>query len=92
MDVSVEHPIVDDVLGGLAGLLEGVLILLFAVIIMQSFVLPPAKPGDLDQFRAAQDLIVHQSHIAQWLNDYIAPLTVHLFAPLLPGDLTAVYP
>ena len=92
MDVSPEHPIVDDILGGLAGLLQGVLILLIAVIIMQSFILPPARPGDLDQLRTAQDMLVNQSHLAKWLNDYIAPIVVHLFSPLLPGDLTAVYP
>lgn len=92
VEVSAEHPIVDDVLGGLAGLLEGLLLLLLAVVIMESFPLPPAQPGDLSQLRTAQDLLVNQSHLAGWLNQYVAPTAVHVFSPLLPADLTAVYP
>jgi uncharacterized membrane protein required for colicin V production len=92
VDVSVEHPIVDDVLGGVAGFLEGVLVLVLMVIILSSFPLPPAKDGDLGQVRTLQDMLVHQSHIVGWLNDYVAPIVVHLFSPLLPGDLNAVYP
>jgi len=92
VDVSAEHPVIDDVLGGVAGLLEGIILLILVAIILNSFLLPPAQDGDLSQVRSFQDLIVNQSHIAAWLNDYVAPIIVHLFSPLLPGDLTSVYP
>jgi uncharacterized membrane protein required for colicin V production len=92
LDVSVEHPVVDDVLGGLAGFVEGILLLVLVVIILNSFLLPPPQEGDLSQLRSLQDMLLNQSHFAGWLNDYVAPIVVHLFAPLLPVDVTAVYP
>jgi uncharacterized membrane protein required for colicin V production len=90
-DISAEHPIVDDIVGGLLGLLQGFVLLLFIVIILSSFPLPPAKPGDVSQLRDAQELL-NQSHIGGWIRDTIAPIAVHMVGPLLPSDLAALFP
>jgi uncharacterized membrane protein required for colicin V production len=91
-ELSPEHPIVDDVLGGVMGVLEGLLLLLLAVIILGSFSLPPEHPGDLSEVRTAQDLLLNQSHIAGWFRDAVAPGFIHLFSALLPSDLVSVFP
>lgn len=91
-DISGEHPIVDDIFGGLLGLLQGVMLLLFVVIILNSYILPPARSGDLTYLRQAQDLIANQSHVSFWMKDHIAPGFLHLLSFLLPGDLVSLYP
>lgn len=91
MDISRDHPIVDDILGGAAGVLEGLFVLLITVVILGSYMLPDARPGDLEQFRTAQDLVINQSHLAHWLRDNIAPTYVQVLSPLLPSDLTSLF-
>ena len=90
-DISAQHPILDDIIGGLLGLLQGVLLLLYIVIILNSFILPPAHSGDVTYLRDAQDMIVNQSHISSWLNDHVAPVFMHIVSFLLPSDLTSHY-
>jgi uncharacterized membrane protein required for colicin V production len=91
-DISADHPIMDDIIGGLLGLLQGALLLLFVVIILNSYPLPAAKSGDVTYLRDAQDLIRNQSHICFWLKDHVVPGFLHLLSFLLPGDLVALYP
>ena len=92
VELSAAHPIVDDVVGGVMGVLEGLLLLVVLVVILGSFSLPLERPGDLSQVRTVQDLLLNQSHIAGWLKDVAAPPFVHLFSMLLPSDLVSVYP
>jgi len=90
-DIYAARPIVDDVVGGLLGLLEGVLILTIVVVILDSFTLPDPRPGDLTPLRQAADL-VHQSAICNGVKDVLAPPFVHLLAIILPADLVSVFP
>ena len=91
-DLWTEHPLVEDVVGGLLGLLQGVVLLTIAVIILNSYTLPAPRPGDLTQVRDAQNMIVHDSHIGGAVRDNVAPPFVHILSPLLPSDLVAIYP
>jgi uncharacterized membrane protein required for colicin V production len=91
-DLYASHPIVDDIMGGLLGLLEGFVILVILVIIFDSYILPPAQPGDVDQVRTVQDLVARQSHIAGAVRDSVVPPLVHLIAGLLPSDLVVAFP
>ena len=90
-DISARNPIVDDALGALLGVLEGFLLLLFAVIILNSYILPPAGSGDVTQLRDVQNAVVNHSHIARFIQDSIAPVFVHIFGILLPSDLVKLY-
>ncbi len=90
-DISAEHPIIDDVVGGFLGLIEGVMLLIMAVIIFSSYTLPSPKSGDVSQLRDAQNAI-HDSHIAGGLNDTVVPPFVHVLSGLLPSDLVSNYP
>jgi uncharacterized membrane protein required for colicin V production len=90
-DISAEHPIVDDVIGGLLGLLQGALLLTLAIIVLYSYPLPPAQSGDVSLLRDAQNAIF-QSHIAGGIKDSVIPPLVHIMSGLLPSDLVAVFP
>jgi uncharacterized membrane protein required for colicin V production len=90
-DISADHPIIDDIFGGLLGLLQGLLILLLVVIVLSSYPLPPARAGDVSQLRDAQDMLVNQSHIGEWMKNVLAPPFVHLLGVLLPSDLVSTF-
>jgi hypothetical protein len=91
-ELNAQHPIIDDIVGGLLGMAQCFLILLLAVVYFNSYVLPPAQSGDVSYLRDAQDMIVNQSHIAGAIHSSIAPVFVHILAPLLLADLVALYP
>jgi uncharacterized membrane protein required for colicin V production len=91
-DLSTEHPVVEDALGGLLGLLQGVVVLTIAVIIFNSYTLPAPHSGDVTQVRDAQNLIIHESHIAGGMRDVLAPTFIRVLSPLLPSDLVAIFP
>jgi uncharacterized membrane protein required for colicin V production len=92
-DLSAAHPILDDIVGGLLGLLQAFIVLTIAVIILGSYAMPAAPfPNELGQLRWAQDLLIHQSHIAGAIRDNVVPVVVHLLSWLLPSDLVAIFP
>jgi hypothetical protein len=67
------------------------MLLLFVVIILNSYALPPAHSGDVTQLRDAQRLIVDQSHISEWVKQVLAPTFLHILSPLLPNDLVSLF-
>ncbi len=91
-DIYSAHPIVDDIGGGLLGLLQGIVLLMIAVIILGSYTLPQAQPGDISQLREAQRLLIHQSSIAGAVRDTVVPPFLYILSPLLPGGLVSVFP
>jgi membrane protein required for colicin V production len=90
-DISAEHPIVDDVVGGLLGLAQGLLLVMLVVIILNSYTLPTPRSGDVSLLRDLQNAI-HQSHISGWMRDVPIPPFVHIASGLLPSDLVSVFP
>ncbi|MGZ6265777.1 MAG: CvpA family protein [Candidatus Limnocylindrales bacterium] len=90
-EIYAKHPIVDDLIGGALGLVQGALLLLVVVIILNSFTLPTAQSGDVTFLRNAQDAI-HRSTIAGGVKDVLAPPFIHVLSFLLPSDLTTIFP
>jgi energy-converting hydrogenase Eha subunit B len=91
-DLTADHPIADDAIGGLLGLAQGIVVLTMLVIIFNSYTLPPPHSGDVAQVRQAQDLIIHESNIAGADKDYLVPPFVRILSPLLPADLGSLFP
>jgi len=91
-DIYARQPIVDDLIGGFLGLLQGTMLLIFVVVILNSYILPPARSGDVTYLRNAQDLIANQSHLSIWLKDHIVPGFMHAMSFLLPSDLVKLFP
>lgn len=90
-DISADHPIIDDILGGILGLVQGLLLLTLVVIILNSYVLPPERNGDVSLLRQAQSMVLDQSHIADAIKHSVAPAFVHILAVLLPSDLVSTF-
>ncbi len=90
-DIYARKPIVADIIGGLLGLLEGVIVLLILIIILNSYILPAPQSGDVDQLRSIQKAILYDSNIAGGLRDSVVPTVVHLLAVLLPADVVKPY-
>jgi uncharacterized membrane protein required for colicin V production len=90
-ELSAAHPILDDIVGGLLGLLEAFIVLTIVVIILGSYTMPDPFPGEVDQLRSA-DQLMSQSHIAGAIRDTVAPPVVHVLSVLLPGDLVSTFP
>jgi uncharacterized membrane protein required for colicin V production len=92
-ELSAAHPLLDDVAGGMMGLLQAVILLIAAVIILGSYDMPATPvPGEADQVRWIHDLLMHQSHIAGAFRDSVAPVVVHLLAFILPSELVVMFP
>jgi uncharacterized membrane protein required for colicin V production len=91
-DISAQHPIIDDVAGGMLGLLQGFLLLTLAVVIFNSYTLPTAQSGDVTLLRQAQDMLIHQSHITGAVRDIVVPPFIHVLSMLLPSDLVSIFP
>jgi uncharacterized membrane protein required for colicin V production len=91
-EIYARRPIVDDILGGLLGLVEGFLLLLVVVIIFGSYMIAGPFTGEIEQIRQAQDLVLNQSHIAAALQSSVAPPFLHVLSALLPSDLVSMFP
>jgi uncharacterized membrane protein required for colicin V production len=90
-ELSAAHPLLDDVIGGLLGLLEAFIVLTIVVIILGSYALPDPFPGEIDQLRSVYQLM-DQSQIAGAIQSTVVPPVVHLLAGLLPSDLVSIFP
>jgi uncharacterized membrane protein required for colicin V production len=91
-EIYPQRPIVDDILGGLLGLVEGFLLLLVVVVIFGSYKMPPPFTGDIEQIRQVHDLVMNQSHITAALQSNVAPPFLHVLSALLPSDLVSMFP
>jgi uncharacterized membrane protein required for colicin V production len=88
-ELYAARPIVDDVLGGVAGFLEGFIVLVMGIIILGSYQFPASLPGEVAQLRQLHDLLLNQSNIGSWIHDTFAPVFVQVLSPLLPHDVVA---
>jgi uncharacterized membrane protein required for colicin V production len=90
-DIYAAQPVVDDIVGGCLGLLQGFVVLVILVIIFNSHV-PPKDAGQVSELSGVQNALLHDSRIGGGVRDTIAPAVVHLLWPLLPDDVRAKYP
>ena len=91
--VFAAHPIIDEVLGGVLGLIEGGLLLMFVVIILgQFFILGSGTPdpSELPLLRPAWDAI-NGSATGHLLHEQLIPSFVVLTSFLLPEAIRSVY-
>ena len=91
-ELSAAHPILDDIVGGLLGLLEALVVLTIAVAILGSYTMPAPFPDEIGQMRWVHDLLINQSHIGAAILDTVVPVVMHGLAWLLPSDLVALFP
>jgi len=90
-ELSAAHPALEDLMGGLLGLLMGLVLLGVVVAIMGSYLLPGQFKGELDYVRQFHDTLLYGSNIGAAFRGTVMPFVLHALAPLLPGDLVTAF-
>jgi hypothetical protein len=87
------YPIVDEILGGLLGVVQGLMIVGAGIAILDSFFRLPIGIG-AQQIQVLKDLsnAVDASGTATVFRETLTPIFVALVGPLLPSDLHSLYP
>jgi uncharacterized membrane protein required for colicin V production len=91
-ELWAQNPIVDDIAGGVLGLVEGLVLLVVFVAILGSYMMPTHISGELDYLRSIHDALLYQSNIGTGFRQVVDPFLLHLLSGLLPGDLVAAFP
>jgi uncharacterized membrane protein required for colicin V production len=91
--VFTKAPILDEVLGGVLGIVQALLIIGAGIAILDSFFRLPVGIGET-QVQLFKDLYgaVNSSQSVGLFRDTLTPLFVALFGPLIPADIQALYP
>jgi len=93
VELLARWPIVDELLGGIAGATQGLLILLFVIMIMDTyFVITPVVDADELPFLRDVWTALSGSQFGIQLHQAVIPTVVSLTSFLLPVSLTSLYP
>ena len=92
-EIFAEHPIVDEILGGVLGVLQGFLLLMFVTIILDQFFLYTNIPPDADELPFLRGIwtAIDTSAIGQALHESIIPVFLGIFSFIVPESVTALY-
>ena len=92
VELFEKYPVVDEVLGGLLGVVQGMLILGSAIVILDSFFLLglPGRPMELPYLRDLHDAI-DRSGTALLFRESLLPAFLAVFGPLLPDVVRDLY-
>jgi len=88
-----DKPVVDEVLGGVVGILQGFLLLLFVTIILDQYFLYTNLPKDEDEIGFLRSFweSLNASGTGHILHDTVIPNFVSLFGFLIPESIKALY-
>jgi uncharacterized membrane protein required for colicin V production len=88
-----QHPIVDEVLGGILGVVQGLLLLMFLTIILDQFFLSPSYAPDVHEVPLLANLwtAINVSGMGQVLHDTAIPNFLGLVKFLIPPGILAIY-
>jgi membrane protein required for colicin V production len=93
VELFEKYPVVDEILGGVLGILQGMIILGAIIAILDSFFLVPGIPPDSDELpflRALFDAL-NPSGAALLYRDTLLPAFFAVFGPLLPEVIREQY-
>ena len=92
-EIFAAHPIVDEISGGVLGLVQGVLVLLFLTIILDQFFLYTNIAPDTDELPLLRDAwtAINGSAIGGVLHQTAIPNFLSLFSFLIPHSVLALY-
>jgi uncharacterized membrane protein required for colicin V production len=92
-EVFAKYPIVDEILGGILGLVQGVLFLLFITIILDQYFLYTNLPTDADELPFLRDIwtAIDSSGTGQILHETVIPAFIGIVSFLSPQDVRALY-
>ncbi len=87
------HPVIDEILGGLLGIVQGFLLLLFVVIILDQYYLYTNIPADPDEIAFLRTFwnAINESNIGQALHTGVIPAFISIFGLFVPQAVQVVY-
>jgi len=93
VEIFAKHPVLDEVLGGILGVVQGFLFLLFITIILDQFFLYTGIPKDPDELPVLRPLwtAINDSATGQLLHDSIIPAFVAVSVFLIPESVRVLY-
>lgn len=91
--ILAKYPVVDEILGGLLGIVQALMIVGAGIVILDSFFRLPIGIGE-QQIQLVKNLYeaVNESNIVVVFRETLLPLFVAIVGPLLPSDIQALYP
>jgi uncharacterized membrane protein required for colicin V production len=91
--IFAKYPVVDEILGGLLGIVQALLIVGAGIAILDSFFRLPVGIGE-NQVELFKNLYgaVNESQSVSVFRDTLIPLFVALIGGLLPSDIQALFP
>jgi uncharacterized membrane protein required for colicin V production len=92
-EVFAKYPVVDEVLGGILGVVQGFLILMFLTIILDQFFLYTGIPKDSDELPILRDFwnAINGSAFGALLHEQVIPAFIGLTSFLIPDSVEALY-
>lgn len=92
-EVFAKYPIVDEILGGILGVIQGGLLLMFLVIILDQYFLFANLPKDSDEIGFLRDLwnAINASETGRILHETVIPAFITVTTFLIPVDVRAIY-
>jgi membrane protein required for colicin V production len=91
--IFTRAPVLDELLGGLLGVVQALLVVGAGIVILDSFFRLTVGIGDqqIPQVKAIWGA-VNTSHVVTAFRDYMTPVFVTIVGPLLPSDIQTLYP
>lgn len=92
-ELFAKYPVIDEILGGFLGVLQGGLLLLFLVIILDQYFLYTNLPKDADELPFLRDFwtAINGSETGRILHETVIPAFLGLVSFLIPSEVLALY-
>ena len=89
-----KYRFVDEVIGGILGVIEGGLLLVVAIVILDSFFLIPGIPADADELPFLREIwtALDSSQIVQVFRETLIPFFFLLTGLFIPDRIESMYP
>ncbi|HET7028868.1 MAG TPA: CvpA family protein [Candidatus Limnocylindrales bacterium] len=92
-DLFQKNRFVDELIGGILGVIQAFLLVGFVMIVLDSFFLDPTIPKTDNEFKWIRDLfnLINESGTAELFRTRLIPGFVTVFGLLIPQDVQALY-
>ncbi len=88
-----KYPVIDEILGGVLGVVQGFLLLMFLLFILDQYYLYTSIPPDDDEFAFLRTLFTQLdgSNIGQFIQTVAIPALIAVFGFLIPAQAKVVF-
>src|SRR3954452_5465201 len=92
-EIFAKYPVIDEVVGGLLGVLQGGLLLMFLVIILDQYFLRTGIPKDSDELPFLRDFwtAINGAETGRILHETVIPNFLNVVSFLVPDQVLALY-